>query len=197
MKIILIFTVVVLWGASGNAAESPRQTEHEYKKIITDLHYDTLHKLAYLPLVIEALKESNKHCRNIVDIMKLDASWQANRKLQQKILQNPIAKQVEQMTNSTNNRIVEVLIMDKSGTLVGAFPKTTDYWQGDEAKFQQPIVLRGEFVGPTKWDPSTQTYSFIFSFLIRENSEIIGVLAAGLDVSREYLDNTVPAHEYN
>ncbi len=79
------------------------------------------------------------------------------------------------------------MLTDSFGALLAAYPITTDYWQGDEAKFIAPIKLAGVYISDSKWDESSKVYSFFVSIPISLDGEFLGVLISGLDVSSEYI----------
>ena len=166
------------------------ETETEYKEAIVKQHKDLLINFSKSPLVIAAIVAANEKNVGIVNIMQLDANWQLNRKLQKSVMHNPLAAKIIEFIKNPKLDIAEMMVLDKNGVLVAVFPKPTDYWQGDEDKFQQPIRINGDYVGPTKWDSSASTYQFFYCILIKNSEKkVIGVLVTGLDVSKEYLEN--------
>ena len=166
------------------------ETETEYKEAIVKQHKDLLINFSKSPLVIAAIVAANEKNVGIVNIMQLDANWQVNRKLQKSVMHTPLAAKIIEFIKNPKLDIAEMMVLDKNGVLVAVFPKPTDYWQGDEDKFQQPIRINGDYVGPTKWDSSASTYQFFYCILIKNSEKkVIGVLVTGLDVSKEYLEN--------
>ena len=166
------------------------ETETEYKDAIVKQHKDLLINFSKSPLVISAIVAANEKNVGIINIMQLDANWQLNRKLQKSVMHNPLAAKIIEFIKNPKLDIAEMMVLDKNGVLVAVFPKPTDYWQGDEDKFQQPIRINGDYVGPTKWDSSASTYQFFYCILIKDqDKKVIGVLVTGLDVTKEYLKN--------
>ena len=169
---------------------SPIEIEAEFKEAIVKQHKNLLVKFSQSPLLVSTLEKANEKNLGIVRIMQLGANWQFNRKLQKSVMQTPLASQIIELIKSSKFNIAEMMVLDKNGVLVAAFPKPTDYWQGDEDKFQQPIRINGDYVGPTKWDSSASRYQFFYCILIKDqNRKVIGVLATGLDVTKEYLEH--------
>ena len=172
------------------------ETETEYKEAIVKQHKDLLINFSKSPLVIAAIVAANEKNVGIVNIMQLDANWQLNRKLQKSVMHNPLAAKIIEFIKNPKLDIAEMMVLDKNGVLVAVFPKPTDYWQGDEDKFQQPIRINGDYVGPTKWDSSASTYQFFYCILIKNSEKkVIGVLVTGLDVSKEYLENQISQND--
>lgn len=172
------------------------ETETEYKDAIVKQHKDLLINFSKSPLVISAIVAANEKNVGIINIMQLDANWQLNRKLQKSVMHNPLAAKIIEFIKNPKLDIAEMMVLDKNGVLVAVFPKPTDYWQGDEDKFQQPIRINGDYVGPTKWDSSASTYQFFYCILIKNSAKkVIGVLVTGLDVSKEYLENQISQND--
>ena len=188
MKLLFALSLFVIFNTIVFA--DPLATEAEYKAVIVNQHQQLLAKFAQSPMVISSLLLANEKNVGIVDIMQLDANWQLNRKLQKSVMQTPLARQLMELIKEPKFDIAEMMVLNKNGVLVAVFPKSTDYWQGDEEKFQQPIRINGAYVGPTKWDPSSRTYQFFYCILIKDqHQKVIGVLVSGLDVTKEYLDH--------
>ncbi len=64
--------------------------------------------------------------------------------------------------------------------------KTSDYWQGDEAKFKESYKdgQGALHVSKVKFDDSTQTYVVQVSVPVVDGSEIIGAITIGVDVDK-------------
>ncbi len=77
---------------------------------------------------------------------------------------------------------VEAFLCGNQGEVVGEYPKTTDYWQGDEQKFIDSYNNGSgkTFIGPLQYDESTRTYSVQISVPVIDNGKTIGVLIVGL-----------------
>jgi len=193
MKLIIVNTLSMLLFLFPALAENVI-TESEYKQAIINNHRQAIKEFTELAMVKVALMNANKNYANknsggLIKVMQLDSTWQVNRKLQKSVIQNPIAQKAIKLIENKEYEFTEIMLLNNVGVLVAAYPRTSDYWQGDEDKFQQPVILNGEYSGTTKWDQSTQTYSFFYCVLIRDNrDEIIGVLVSGLDVTKEHLN---------
>ncbi len=81
-----------------------------------------------------------------------------------------------------NHVFTEAFLCDKRGAVVGEYPKTSDYWQGDEAKFTECYnMYDGKvFIGQLNFDESTQAYSVQISVPVKDNEKTIGVLVLGI-----------------
>lgn len=101
------------------------------------------------------------------------------------VLNSPLAGFLREHVEKSDGRITEVFVMDSRGLNVAASAVTSDYWQGDEAKFQKTFELGAGsvFVDDIELDESTQTYQGQASFAITDPSSgvVIGAITIGLN----------------
>ncbi|WP_174958996.1 substrate-binding periplasmic protein [Halopseudomonas pelagia] len=130
---------------------------------------------------------------NIPDIMQLDRQWRDELKkpdapLINSVAGNPLSEWLSDQQQKNNNLITEIIVTDQLGLNVGLSEITTDYWQGDEAKFSEAFFNRTDeaYQGRLEYDQSAQGYQVHISSQIRDpaSNEIIGVLIIGLDIQR-------------
>ena len=88
----------------------------------------------------------------------------------------------------SNGTITEVFVMDARGLNVASSGITSDYWQGDEAKFQQtyPMGVDAIHVGDVEFDESAQSYLSQVSFTLVDptTGEAIGAVTVGLNAEQ-------------
>ena len=76
--------------------------------------------------------------------------------------------------------------MDKNGANVCVSKETSDYWQGDEAKFQKTFgASKDVFVDEPSFDQSTNVYAIQLSVVVRDAGKKVGALTLGLRVSKQ------------
>ena len=77
--------------------------------------------------------------------------------------------------------------MDGKGLNVGQSDVTSDYWQGDEDKWQKTFLAGAGavHVSEVEFDESSQTYQSQFSMPIVDpaTSTVIGAVTVGVDVT--------------
>ena len=99
-----------------------------------------------------------------------------------------LSQRLAEQQRDSNGLITEIIVTDRFGLNVGVSEITTDYWQGDEAKFSEAFFNRTNAIyeGQLEYDQSTQGYQVHISSQIRDpaSDEIIGVLIIGLDIQR-------------
>ena len=74
--------------------------------------------------------------------------------------------------------------MGKRGLAIAVSPKTSDLWQGDEAKWQEtyPKGSNGFHSGRVKLDKSTNKWESQISRTVAIDGELVGALTVGIDV---------------
>ena len=81
--------------------------------------------------------------------------------------------------------ITEIFVMDARGLNVASSGVTSDYWQGDEDKFQKTHGVGADaiHVGEIEFDESAQTYQGQVSYTLRdpETGAPIGAVTVGLN----------------
>lgn len=76
----------------------------------------------------------------------------------------------------------EIFVMDNRALNVGQSGPTSDYWQGDEAKWQQTFLVGADAVHISKieYDESSKAFDFQLSFSIVDGNEVIGAVTFGV-----------------
>ncbi len=74
--------------------------------------------------------------------------------------------------------------MDNKGLNVGQSDITSDYWQGDEAKWKKSYGagMGAVHVGKIKQDESTQKFQSQVSVAISDGGKVIGAVTVGVNV---------------
>jgi hypothetical protein len=80
----------------------------------------------------------------------------------------------------------EIFVMDNQGANVAMTDKTSDYWQGDEAKFIKSFNggHGAIFVDQVKFDDSSQAYLAQVSVPVWDGDKVIGAITFGIDVDK-------------
>lgn len=101
------------------------------------------------------------------------------------VLSGSAADFLRQRVEAAGGRITEVFIMDAQGLNVAASSVTSDYWQGDEAKFSETYGRGANAVhlGDIEFDESTETYQGQISLTIIDpgTGQAIGAMTVGVD----------------
>ncbi|MCB1739016.1 MAG: hypothetical protein KDK91_01500 [Gammaproteobacteria bacterium] len=143
--------------------------------------------------IVEAVKAQNSRHANLgqEDIDKLDKQWRAQAKsgsgsLIDAVLGNALSGRLKQIKESGGGLYTEIFVMDNKGLNVGQSDVTSDYWQGDESKWQKTFSAGpgSIFVDAVEFDESTQTYQAQISLTLVDpaTNTAVGAVTVGVNV---------------
>lgn len=152
---------------------------------------------AQSPEVINAIRAQNTDTADLGqgDIDALDTQWRAevsmaDRPLIESVMGAPLSSFLSGQVDGSEGRINELFVMDQHGLNVASSGVTSDYWQGDEAKFQKTYSVGPDaiFVDEIEFDESTQSYLGQVSISISDpdTGEVIGAMTIGLNADLFY-----------
>jgi hypothetical protein len=147
------------------------------------------------PAIIAAIKAQNARHANIgqSEIDKLDKQWRAETKASERplidrVLGTALSKRLMDEKNQAGGLITELFVMDNKGLNVGQSDATSDYWQGDEAKWQKTYLAGpgAMFIDEVEMDESTQTFQSQLSLAIADpmTGQVIGAVTVGVNVDQ-------------
>jgi hypothetical protein len=144
------------------------------------------------PVILEAIKAQNAKNAGLsqADIDGLDQKWRAevdvsDRAMIDGVLANPVSALLKAKQEASGGTITEVFVMDSKGLNVGQSDVTSDYWQGDEDKFQKSygVGAGAIFVDEAEKDESTQVLQSQASVTIADEAGApIGAVTIGLNL---------------
>lgn len=152
---------------------------------IIETHTLRIKSWAASPLLIEAVREQNEKRMPLEEIQRIDSDWIAGRAddLATALVHNGVGRYLRGRIDKNKQLYTEAFLCDNQGAVVGEFPKTSDYWQGDEDKFIM-CYNNGkgrDYAGPLEFDESTGIYSVQVSVPVLDEGKTIGVLVVGLN----------------
>lgn len=132
---------------------------------------------------IEAQNAKNKN-QTQAEIDAIDKAWMAGgeNELAARMLSNPCAAHLKQLI-SANPAFGESFAMDDKGGNVCMTNRTSDYWQGDEAKWQKTYPTGRTFVDDPKYDTSAKAILLQVSIPIFDGQKPVGALTVGINTS--------------
>lgn len=148
--------------------------------------------------IVSAVKAQNGSHAGLsqADIDALDKKWRAqtdaaSKPLIDELLGRNASKKLVGYKNGGQGLFTEIFVMDNKGLNVAQSDVTSDYWQGDEAKWKKTFLAGpdGLFIDEVEFDESTQTYQAQVSVSIADpdSGEAIGAITVGVNV--ELLEN--------
>jgi hypothetical protein len=120
-------------------------------------------------------------------VRRRDTAWMANPgdPLRQAIVQAPCSARLRELVKD-DPMVVEAFVMNDRGTLVCSVAETSDYWQGDEPKWQRTFVEgRDPFVDEPAFDASTGKYAIQISVPVASAAKRIGAVTLTLKLKRQ------------
>jgi hypothetical protein len=145
------------------------------------------------PVVVGAIKEQNAKTGDLdqAAIDKLEKEWRAQATASDKpfvneVLARALSKFLMEKKDGSQGMITEMFVMDAKGLNVGQSDVTSDYWQGDEAKWQKTYGAGAGvvFVDGVEEDESTQALQSQASVTISdpETGQPIGAITIGINL---------------
>ena len=155
---------------------------------IQDLAKSELAAMGKDPKVVAAVKAQNAKGQTLDQIKAADEKWKATAGADafiSSILENDLSKYLRQI-QETKEYLAEIFVMDNQGANVAMTDKTSDYWQGDEAKFKKSYAggTGAVFVDDVEFDDSTQAYVAQVSVPVLEGGKAIGAITFGVEVEK-------------
>lgn len=147
---------------------------------------DMLVKYETDPIIVDAVKAENAKNKSLSQIQEMDKHWKNTPGIvdyMKAIMESPCGKHLSEIRNS-KPFFSEIFVMDNQGANVCMTDKTSDYWQGDEAKFQESFKggAGAVFIDDVEFDDSAQTYLVQVSVPVKDNGKVIGAITFGIDV---------------
>lgn len=144
------------------------------------------------PGLIQAIKDQNAaHSHYTQDHLEaLDMIWRGEAVLGEgdiieSVLSNSLSSGLRGRVLFSGGKVVEVFVMDDKGLNVASTGLTSDYWQGDEAKFQETFGNgAGAFhISEVEFDDSAGRYIAQLSLTIVDpaTNRPIGAITVGVD----------------
>ena len=138
------------------------------------------------PELAKAIQAKNQAGESDADVLKKDKEWQANPRypLRQELTSNACAARLKKLL-AGEPIVVEAFLMDNKGALVCATRETSDYWQGDEAKWQSTYADgKPVFIDQPALDISTNSFGVQLSVIVKDGGKTAGALTLTLKVPR-------------
>ena len=166
---------------------------NEYTEAINQLVDEQIREWIKSDVVISAVKAQNKTSESLdqAAIDALDKKWRAevkgdNKTFINSVLENPLSAYLKDVKEGSQGLYSEIFVMDMKGLNVGQSDVTSDYWQGDEGKWQKTYGVGPDaiLIDEVEFDDSSQTYQSQVSLTIVDpaTNAPIGAVTIGVNV---------------
>jgi hypothetical protein len=144
-------------------------------------------QIAADPELHKAVVAKNAEGESRQTIEARDHEWirNPNAPLRKALTASPCAARLREKI-AADPLVVEAILMDAQGANVCVSRETSDYWQGDEDKWQKPFVKgRAAFVDEPAFDASSATYAVQLSVPVLDAAKRIGALTLTLKIKKD------------
>ncbi|GMR22774.1 MAG: hypothetical protein BMS9Abin37_1147 [Acidobacteriota bacterium] len=140
------------------------------------------------PIVVRAVREANEKLRSMSEIELIDTRWQETRGVDdfiRSIIDHPAAKRLREL-RASNPELQEAFLTDRLGANVAATNKTSDFYQGDEAKFADAYHNGAGSVhlGKIALVESFQAFSVQIGVPVMDEGRAIGILVVTVNAEK-------------
>ena len=176
---------LALLGMSASAATAD-------ESVIPSKLIDEIRTWTASPVVLLTLEASNKKHEGLSEekIIELDKQWRAERKVDDQplitaVLSSPLSGYLTAIQAASLGLYSEIFVMDNKGLNAGQSAITSDFWQGDEAKFQKtfPKGAKAVFVDDPEMNDDTATERVQVNMSISDGIEAVGAVTVEVNLT--------------
>ncbi len=180
---IMLVSALFIFAITGLALAGEKAPQKVF-----DLANSSLAQYGSDAVIVAAVKAENAKGKSLEKIKDIDKQWQATPGVadyMKAMMDSETGKRLYEIQNSAPY-FAEIFVMDNQGANVAMTDKTSDYWQGDEAKFKNAFNNGSGtvFVDEVKFDDSAQTYLVQVSVPVKDGDSVIGAITFGIDVDQ-------------
>jgi len=183
----------VVAGAFAIAVQSPVLAAEDHVELIRSKVLAQAQALASDPRVIAAVESQNRKSAGLgqSDIDRLDKQWRSetaatSRPLIDGVLANELSQFLGKVKTDGRGLYTEIFVMDNKGLNVGQSDVTSDYWQGDEDKWQKTYGkgANAVLIDDVEFDESTQSFQSQLSLPVVDGGtgDVVGAITIGINV---------------
>jgi hypothetical protein len=180
LSISIILSLLFSFGFAVAAEKAPPK--------VYDLAKNQLAALGSDPVIVTAVKEHNAKGISLAQIKQMDEKWKGTAGVADymKALMDSACGQHLRKLQDGAEYFAEIFVMGNQGANVAMTDKTSDYWQGDEAKFKNSFAggKGAVFVDEVEFDDSAQAYLVQVSVPVLDGGKAIGAITFGVDIDK-------------
>jgi hypothetical protein len=179
MNFPLLISMLLVQGV--RPTEAVRARETAYARL------ETARMIAADRELLAAIEAKNGVAESQAEILQKDQGWIRNPEypLRKALTSNDCARRLRALI-AADPIIVEAFLIDSRGGIVCATAETSDYWQGDEAKWKRTFEQNNDlYLDDPALDASTGTFALQLSTLVSSSGRKQGVVTLTMKVRRE------------
>lgn len=166
-------------------------------KLITPQVVADIKKLLFQPVTVISIGASNDAHGNIdqAGIDKLDNEWKSEAKTEKQpliaeMLSSPLSNYLLYLQARSAGLYTEMFVMDNKGLNVGQSSVTSDYWQGDEGKFQKTFQVGPDavFIDEAEFNDDDKTWRAQLNFTVVDPASGKPIGAATIEMNLTELE---------
>ncbi len=182
------------------AAHSTEPTPPDTNALVTQDVISNVRDWLANPIVGLSIKTQNdvRGSLSQTQIDELDQQWRAEREADDKplisaTLTAPLSVYLLRVQAQNLGLYTEIFVMDANGLNVGQSSITSDYWQGDEAKFQKtfPVAKDAVFIDEPEWDEDRKIWRAQVNMTIADTETDKAIGAATVELNLTELQRRV------
>ena len=170
---------------------------NEFEAPLRALAQDVIVEKLADPAIAQAIMAQNAENAALseAEVIALDDKWRAEVGMTstptiEPVMSSPVSAMLRDVRDESEGLFTEIFIMDQVGLNVAASDVTSDFWQGDEAKWQETYAVGANamHISDVEFDESTQTYQSQVSVSIVDpaTNQPIGAATFGVNVELLY-----------
>ncbi|MGF0537473.1 hypothetical protein ACQQ2Q_05715 [Agrobacterium sp. ES01] len=173
---ISLSAAALLLQAGVATAETPAP---DMKALMTPAVISKIRQWVDTDIVRISIEAQNKRLTKLdqAQIDQLDTQWKTERESSDKpliaaTLSNPLSIYLARMQGRSLGLYAEIFVMDQNGLNVGQSSITSDFWQGDEAKFQKTFDVSNDaiFLDDPEWDDEANIWRAQANFTLTDDT---------------------------
>ncbi len=193
MRHITIISAVLSIISASIAHADTLPSEQDLKILIDKAFIAETMKWLEVPVMRLTVEARNAEAQDIdqARIDELDLIWRAETKVDDQpiitsVLSSPLSSYLTRIQANSLGLYSEIFVMDRNGLNAGQSAITTDYWQGDEAKFQKTydVGANAIFIDDAEFNDGSATWRAQLNLTLHsESGEPIGAATVEINLT--------------
>lgn len=160
--------------------------------MIRDYLVEQVREWSSSPVVLLTLEASNERYANLEQarIDALDQQWRAEREVEDQplitaVLSSPLSNYLTRIQANSQGLFSAIFVMDAVGLNAGQSAITSDFWQGDEAKWQKTFQVGPDAVFIDEVEVMEETGAEIrqLNMSIARDGKVVGAITVDVNIT--------------